>query len=134
MTQLSNLQGTALRQRMSEDMILAGLSSGTQKLYISAVRALAAWYMRSPDLIREDEVRAYLLEMRDGGVARGTFKTNHYGIRFLYCQTLNRDWPLFGKKRFGSRSRSGCPTRSRRIGFTRSWPPSPTRPTEPAFR
>lgn len=109
-------QGTALRQRMIDDMTLAGLSLSTQKLYISAVRGLAARYRRSPDLITEEEVRAYLLGIRDGGAARGTFKTNHYGIRFLYCRTLNWDWPLFGKKRFGSRSRSDCPTRSRRIG------------------
>jgi hypothetical protein len=26
------------------------------------------------------------------GVARGTFKTNHYGIEFFYRNTLDRDW------------------------------------------
>jgi len=99
MTPSSKKQGTALRQRMTEDMTLAGLSVRTQQSYIYAVRALAAHYKRSPDLISEEEVRAYLLERRDRGAARGTFKTSHYGIRFLYCQTLNCDWALFGKKK-----------------------------------
>ena len=100
---------TPLRQRMIEDMTLAGLSARTQQVYISVVRGLAAHYKRSPALLTEEEVRSYLLDLRDRGAARGTFKTSHYGIRFLYCQTLNRDWAVFGKKRFGSPSRSGCP-------------------------
>lgn len=105
-------QGTILRQRMIDDMTLAGLSDRTQQVYIHAVRALAARHKKSPDLITEEEVRSYLLELRNGGAARGTFKTNHYGIRFLYCQTLHREWALFGKKRFASRSKSGCPMSS----------------------
>ncbi|HXO59079.1 MAG TPA: site-specific integrase [Candidatus Acidoferrum sp.] len=101
-----------LRTRMLEDMRLAGLSAGTQANYIQAVRKLAAHYRRSPDQLSEAEVRSYLVRLRDAGVARGTFKTNHYGVQFLYRQTLDRDWPLFCKKRFASRSRSACPTRS----------------------
>ena len=45
---------------MIEDMILAGLAQGTQKLYVQAVRRLTAHYHRSPDLLSEDEVRGYL--------------------------------------------------------------------------
>ena len=100
---------TPLRLRMLEDMRLAGLSEGTQANYIHAVRKLAAHYRRSPDRLSEAEVRSYLLGMRDAGAARGTFKTNHYGLQFLYRQTLDRDWPLFTKKRFESPSRSACP-------------------------
>ena len=89
---------TPLRQRMIEDMRAAGLASGTQALYLDAVRHLAAHYHRSPDELSEEEVRAYLLSLRERGVALGTFKTNHGGIQFLYRWTLDRDWPLFGKK------------------------------------
>ena len=43
----------------------------------TAVRRLAAYYKRSPDLLSEEEVRDYVLNLRDQrGVARGTFKTN----------------------------------------------------------
>ena len=89
---------TPLRLRMIEDMTLAGLAAGTQAIYIQAVRRLAAHYRRSPDQLSEDEVRAYLLALRERGVALGTFKTNHGGIQFLYRRTLERDWPLFWKK------------------------------------
>jgi Phage integrase, N-terminal SAM-like domain len=101
-----------LRQRMIEDMKLAGLSAGTHAIYIKAVRGLAAHYRRSPDQLTEEEVRAYLLSMRERGAARGTFKANHYGIQFLYHNTLDRDWALFSKKRSVSPSRSGFPMRS----------------------
>jgi hypothetical protein len=97
---------------MVQDMTLAGLARSTQAVYVESVRKLAAHYRRSPDELTEEEVRSYLLELRERGVARGTFKSNHYGIQFLYRHTLNWDWPLFSKKRFASRGRSACPSRS----------------------
>jgi hypothetical protein len=87
------------RARMIDDMILAGLAEGTRKLYVQAVRRLAAHYRRSPDLLSEEEVRNYLLGLRQRGVARGTFQTGHYGLRFFYQHTLGRGWELFGKKK-----------------------------------
>jgi integrase/recombinase XerD len=63
---------------------------------------LVAHYRRSPDQLSEEEVRAYLLGLRQGGAARGTFKTSHYGLRFLYCHTLERVWGLFGEKKIAS--------------------------------
>lgn len=107
---------TPLRQRMIDDMTLAGLARTTQDLYIRAVRGLAGHYHRSPDQLGEEDVRHYLVERRAAGVARGTFKVLVYGIQFLYRQTLGRDWPLFSKKRSVSRGRSDCrkPCRTRR--------------------
>jgi hypothetical protein len=104
--------GDARDTRMIEDMKLAGLSPGTHATYIDAVRKLAGHYRRSPDQLSEEEVRAYILSLRERGVARGTFKANYYGIRYLYRCTLNRDWALFSKKRSVCRGRSGYPTRS----------------------
>lgn len=100
-----------LRMRMIEDMKLAGLSPGTQATYIDAVRKLAAYYRRSPDQLSEEEVRAYILHLRERGAARGTFKANYYGIQYLYRYTVSRDWALFTKKRSVCRDRSGCPAR-----------------------
>ena len=97
--------------RMIEDMKLAGLSPGTQAAYIDAVRKLAAYYRRSPDQLSEEEVRAYILHLRERGAARGTFKANYYGIQYLYRYTVSRDWALFAKKRSVCRDRSGCPAR-----------------------
>ncbi len=102
---------TPLRKRMIEDMTLAGFAPRTRDVYVQAVRGLAAYYMRSPDELRQEEVRAYLLHLRDErGVARGTFKTNHGGIRFLFHRTLERDWPLFTQKNASvHRRNSACP-------------------------
>ena len=98
---------TPLRARMVEDMKLAGLAVRTQAAYLDAVRALSKHCRnRPPDQLSEEEVRQYLLGVRERG-ARGTFKTCRYGVQFFYRQTLGVDWGLF-KKRSGFRSRSVC--------------------------
>ena len=102
---------TPLRKRMIQDMVLAGFAESTQKSYVEGALGLTKHYGRSPDLLSEEEVRSYLVGLRERGVARGTFKTNHYGIRFLFYCTLDRDWPLFSKKRFVRLSRSACQLR-----------------------
>jgi integrase/recombinase XerD len=99
-----------LRDRMIQDLTLAGLVEGTRREYVRAVRQLAAYYMRSPDCLSEREVEQYILYVRDElGVARGTFEPLLAGLRFFYLNTLGCDWPLFTKKRFVNRCRSGCP-------------------------
>ena len=124
---------TALRKRMIEDMRVAGLAAGTKTNYLQAVRRLAAYYMRSPDLLSEAEVRAYLLHLRDAcGVALGTFKVSHGGIQFLYCRTLERDWPLFLKKESGRPSSAAFPTCSRTPRSAPFWLGSAIPPTRPA--
>ena len=101
---------TPLRMRMIDDMVAAGLMPATQAAYIQAVRGLAKHYRRSPDELSEAEVRSYLLHLRDQrGVAHGTFQPYHAGIQFLYVRTLERDWPLFSKKRSARPSAGACP-------------------------
>jgi hypothetical protein len=102
---------TALRLRMLEDMRVAGLAAGTQRIYLDGVRRLARHYRRAPDALSEAEVRAYLLGLRERGVALGTFKANHGGIQFLYRRTLERDWPLFGGKKDPSAEAAPAPGR-----------------------
>jgi len=104
---------TALRRRMIEDMVLAGLSEGTQKRYLTGVAYLARTYKRSPDRITEDEVRRHVLHLRDErGVARGTFATHWHGMRFFYLRTLGVEWGLFLKKKWANRRGSAFPWRA----------------------
>jgi hypothetical protein len=84
---------------MIEAMILAGLSEGTQRHYLRAVWQLAKYYRRAPDQLSEAEVRAYLLDLRQRGVARGTFEIARAGLRFFFFQTLGRTLDLFGGKK-----------------------------------
>jgi len=116
-------------------MRLAGFAKRTQDVYIQAIRRLAAHYMRSPEVLSEEEVRTYLLNLRDErGVARGTFKTNHGGIRFLYSRTLDRDWPLFSQKNaFAHRGSSACRLCSPMSRSAPSWLRCAIRSTGPAF-
>ena len=64
-------------------------------------RGLASgqYYRRAPDQLSEEEVRAYLLDLRQRGVARGTFQIARFGLQFFFCHTLGRTWELFGEKK-----------------------------------
>lgn len=89
-----------LRQRMIQDMELAGLTKGTQRTYINAVCALQKKMGRRPDQLTEKEVYQYILWLREeSGKARGTFITHAYGLKFFFYRSLNLDWPLFTKKK-----------------------------------
>jgi hypothetical protein len=112
---------TPLRLQMIEDMKSAGLAPRTQTVYIDAVRRLAAHYRRSPDRLTEEEVRGYLLGLRDRGVALGSFKVYHGGIQFLYLRTLDRDWALFQKKESARPSNSAFPRSCRTSKSERCW-------------
>lgn len=89
-----------LRAKMIQDMELAGLCQKTQATYISAVKALQAHYGTRPDRLTEEEVYRYVAWLRgDGGVAKGTFQTRFYGLKFFYYRCLGCDWSLFTKKK-----------------------------------
>lgn len=101
---------TPLRKKMNDDMKLAGLAPSTQATYIKSVESLAKHYGRSPAALTEEEVQQYLVRLVDDrNVARGTFKTAHFGIKFLFTITLGKTWDLFLKKRFDFPSRNVFP-------------------------
>ena len=103
-----------LRDRLIQDLKLAGLVEGTRREYLRAVRQLAAYYMVSPDRLTERQVRHYILYVRDDlGVAKGTFAPLLAGLKFFYLNTVGSDWALFTKKKCASLARNGCPTSAR---------------------
>lgn len=84
---------TALRQKMIEDMQLRGLSKRTQESYVAAVRKLAEYYGKSPAELEEAELRAYLLYLKnEKQVATSTQNQALCALKFLYQQTLGREW------------------------------------------
>ena len=102
---------TELRNRMIEDMELAGLSPGTQEAYIRAVRQLAAHFHLSPDRLTESQLRDYLIHLRDvRGFAKGTFQQHFFAIKFFFVNTLAYDWPLLTKKKSANPFANACPT------------------------
>jgi integrase/recombinase XerD len=85
---------TSLRRRMIEDMQLRSLSKTTQDAYVRAVRRLAEHYGKSPEHIGEEELRQYLLYLKNGKqVSSSAFRVALYGIKFFYKHTLRKEWP-----------------------------------------
>jgi integrase/recombinase XerD len=85
---------TPLRQQMIEDMQLRGLSKSTQVAYVRSVRQLAEHYGKPPDQISEQELRQYLLYLRNvKHVSASTFTVILSAIKFLYRYTLKRTLP-----------------------------------------
>lgn len=91
---------TPLRERMRQELQLAGLSERTQEAYLRAVRQLATHFGRPPDQISEPELRQYLLFLKnEKHFAPASLKIAFYGIRFFFRTTLPRDWPTLRQLR-----------------------------------
>ena len=88
---------TPLRKRMTEDLQLKAYSAQTQRQYLLAVQQLAQHYQKSPEVITEEELRAYFLHLaRVKQCALGTLKIAQAGIKFCFAITLQRPWPVLG--------------------------------------
>ena len=93
-------QTTALRQRMLQDLQLAGLSEHTQEAYLRAVRQLADHFHTPPDRLSEQQVRDYFLHLKnDRKFASGSLGIAYSGIKFFYSHTTPRDWPTLQRLR-----------------------------------
>lgn len=87
---------TELRRRLDDDMIVRGFAVRTRETYLDVVRGVAKHDRRSPDLITDDELQAYLLHVIR--VRRLSWSTCHivvHGRRFFYHETLKRDRTSF---------------------------------------
>lgn len=83
-----------LRTRFIQDLQLHGYTRQTQKVYVSAIRVMARHYGKSPDQISEDELRRYFLHLTlKRRVARGTATIALSALKFLFQNTLQRNWP-----------------------------------------
>ena len=100
--------GSQLRLRMHQDLQLAGLAEGTQALYVRAIRKLAAYYKTPPDRLTEQQVRDYLLYLKNHPrkYSASSLKIAAAGITFFYTHTVPRDW----RARISARCLSKCST------------------------
>jgi len=81
---------------MLEDMQLRGFAVRTQEAYLSAVSQLAKYYRKSPDQIDEEELRQYVLFLKnEKHAARNTCTIALCGIKFFFQRTLGREWKTF---------------------------------------
>ena len=84
---------TTLREKMTHDLQLCGLSERTQEAYLRAVRQLADYYHTPPDRLTEEQLRNYFLYLKnEKQFAPASLKMAYYGIRYFYTHTAPRQW------------------------------------------
>jgi hypothetical protein len=95
---------TPLRQRMTEDMELRGLSRHTQRAYVQYVAIFAQYFHKSPELLGPAEIRAFQLYLtQERHLSPSSIAVAVAALRFLYKTTLKRDWNLDDVLPFGRR-------------------------------
>jgi integrase/recombinase XerD len=91
---------SSLRQRMTHDLQLAGLSGRTQEAYLRAVRQRADHFHTPPDRLTEAQLRDDFLHLKnDRHFAAASLGIAHSGIKFFYSHTIPRDWPTLKRLR-----------------------------------
>ena len=84
-----------LHDRMAEDLTLRNFSPATQRNYLLYARKFAAFFMRSPEVMGEPEIRQFLLhQLEVKHVAHSTYRQIYAALKFLYSVTLKRAWEV----------------------------------------
>jgi integrase/recombinase XerD len=79
----------ALRERMIGEMELRGMAPATKKSYLACCRLFAAYFMKSPEQLGTEEVKAFLLHLvREREVGPSTLHVYTSALCFLYRQVL----------------------------------------------
>ena len=81
---------TALRQRLIEDMQVRNYSPRTVEAYVAAVNKLAKHFMRSPDQLTNEDVRAFQVHLLHAQASWSQFNQIVSGLRLFYGMTLGR--------------------------------------------
>ncbi len=87
---MTNGNISPLRRRMTEDMTVRGFTASTQRDYIRAIRHFTAFFGRSPDQARVEDLRRYQLHMRSGGASATSMNAAVSAWRFFFGVTLGR--------------------------------------------
>ena len=96
----------ALRTKMIEEMKLRNFSPRTHKSYLAGVIGLVRHYRLSPDQISAEQIRSYLLHLKDRGLSPSSLNVAISGLKFFYHEVVGwdekglflpprkRTWPL----------------------------------------
>lgn len=80
-------------QKLYEELRLRGKAPRTIEAYVKHLYKLQTYYHKSPDLINENELRQYLLYMKDEKhYSESFFKQAISSFRYFYEKTLKREW------------------------------------------
>ena len=78
----------AFREKMIVEMKLRNFSPRTEQCYVAAMVGLVRYYGRSPDQLTQDEIRAYLLHLKERGLSPSSRNVAISGLKFFYHQIL----------------------------------------------
>ena len=76
----------ALREKMIEEIKLRNFSPRTEQSYVSAMVGLAKYYRQSPDQLSQEQIRAYLLHLKERGLSPSSRNVAISGMKFFYHQ------------------------------------------------
>jgi len=82
--------GSALRQRLIDDMTLRGFGEKTQRDYIPIISRFAGFLWRSPASAAGEDVRPFQLEQREAGMPAPAMNSHVVAPRFFFTTTLDR--------------------------------------------
>ena len=82
-----------LRRRMIDDMQIRNLTLNTQRVYVAQVVRFACHFHKSPELLRPDEIRTYLIHLtQERRLAASSIIVAVSALRFFFSVTLKRRW------------------------------------------
>src|ERR671913_402076 len=82
--------GSALRQRVIEDMTVRGFAEKTRHDYIRCVKTFAAFLGRSPDRATAEDLRRFQLHQTQKGMQPPSINSAVSALRFFFTVTLDR--------------------------------------------
>jgi integrase/recombinase XerD len=83
-----------LCDRMVQAMQLRNYSIKTIKTYVSMLRGYVRMFGKSPEEMGEEEVQRYLDSLVERKVSSATVRLTYSALKFLYVETLQREWKL----------------------------------------
>jgi len=78
----------ALREKMIEEMRLRNFSPRTEQSYVSAMVGLVKYYRQSPEQLTQEQIRSYLLHLKERGLSPSSRNVAISGMKFFYHQCL----------------------------------------------
>jgi hypothetical protein len=87
----------SVKQQLIQDLQMAGLAPSTQKTYLAIVVRFVNRTRTRPQDAAEAQVAEYVRGLIGKGQCQGTIKPARSALRFVFENTLGRQWGLFKK-------------------------------------
>jgi integrase/recombinase XerD len=79
-----------LRDRMMQDLGLAGYAAQTRRVYVSCIAALTRFAGRSPAELGQEDIRRWMEHLARSGISQQRLNQHAAALRFFYTKTIYR--------------------------------------------